>query len=289
MAVASVANDVERRANPLVEQRREQPVASSPAAKENAAANTVAEDTYTPSDDSTQATAQAAGIFQLDPAVLAADTATAQPGPLADQNAAPAQAAAPTTAGTGTNGVQQTTATGAAAPQTTAATTTNTQAQGQVQSLNNALSALGLSRTDIQQIDRIATLIQNFDPGAYMDLVNQFQRQAQQAQQLAAPANAGDPNPVATAQTAAAPNTGGYQLQGISINYAGPTATQNAGNGGAGSGTNNPPVAPQVQIQQVQFTLANGSGQTFQVQAPQQSTYAGTPNLQTPQTHTTAA
>jgi len=296
MAVASVANNVERHINPLVEQHRDRPAASSPAAKENAASNAAAEDTYTPSDNS----AQAAGIFQLNPAVLAANAALAQPGPASDQNAtplppapvattntAPAQAAA-ATAGTAANAAQQavTTATGAPAPQVSAATTANSEAQGQVQSLNNALAALGLSRTDIQQIDRIATLIQNFDPSAYMDLVNQFQRVSQQAQQLATSSNAGAAVPAAPAQAAAGPNTGGYQLQGISISYAEPTPTVNAGagnGGGPGAGVNSPSTAPGLQIQQVQFTLANGNGQTLQVQAPQQNTYAGTPNLQTPQ------
>ncbi len=85
MAIASVANNVERHVNPLVEQRRERPAASSPAAKENAASNAAAEDTYTPSDNS----AQAAGIFQLNPAALAANTALVQPGPAPDQNATP--------------------------------------------------------------------------------------------------------------------------------------------------------------------------------------------------------
>jgi hypothetical protein len=302
MAVASVANNVERHVNPLVEQRRERSAASNPAARENAASNAVAEDTYTPSDNS----GQAAGIFQLSPAVLAANTALAQPGPASDQNGtplppvplattntAPAQAEA-AAAGTAANAAQQaaTTATGAAAPQITAATTANAEAQGQVQSLNNALAALGLSRTDIQQIDRIATLIQNFDPASYMDLVNQFQRAAQQAQQVATAANAGAAVPAAAPQAAAGPNAGGYQLQEISISYAGPTATVNpgAGNGGGpGTGANSPSTAPGLQIQQVQFTLTNGGGQSFQVQAPQQSTYAGTPNLQTPQPQTAPA
>jgi hypothetical protein len=305
MAIANVANPGERHINPLAEQRRERHAGPNAAARQNAATNAVAEDTYTPSDSSAQATAQAAGIFQLNPVVLAANTTPAQPAQATGQNAAPlppapvtptntvtAQAAA-ATAGSAATATQQaaTTATGAPALQITAATTTNTGAQGQVQSLNNALAALGLSRTDIQQIDRIATLIQNFDPASYMDLVNQFQRAAQQAQQLATPANAAAAVPAAPAQTAAGPNAGGYQLQGISISYAGPTATANAGagnDGGPGTGANNSPAAPGRQIQQVQFTLSNASGQTFQVQAPQQNTYAGTPNLQTPQTQTTA-
>lgn len=305
MAVASVVNNVERHVNPLAEHRRERQAGPNAAARQNAATNAVAEDTYTPSDTSAQSTAQAAGIFQLNPAALAANTAPAQPAPATDQNAAPlppapvattstVAAQAPTaTAGTAASATPQaaTTATGAPAPQSTAATTTNSQAQGQEQSLNNALAALGLSRTDIQQIDRIATLIQNFDPAAYTALVNQFQRAAQQAQHLATPANATAAVPAAPAQAAAGPNAGGYQLQGISISYAAPTATANAGagnGGGPGAGANNSPAAPGPQIQQVQFTLSNASGQTFQVQAPQQNTYAGTPNLQTPQTQTTA-
>jgi hypothetical protein len=65
--------------------------------------------------------------------------------------------------------------------------------QEKIQALNASLPALGLSKVEIQEIDRLATLIQNFNPGAYADLVNQFEALGQQSTQpsaASAPANA---------------------------------------------------------------------------------------------------
>ena len=64
--------------------------------------------------------------------------------------------------------------------------------QEKVQILNASLPALGLSKVEIQEIDNIATQIQNFNPAAYTALVNQFEALAQQATQQNA-ANASDP------------------------------------------------------------------------------------------------
>ena len=51
--------------------------------------------------------------------------------------------------------------------------------QEQIQILNASLPALGLSKVEIQEIDHIATQIQNFNPAAYATLVNQFEALAQ--------------------------------------------------------------------------------------------------------------
>ncbi len=197
------------------------PDAGSPA---NVAVN---EDTFTPStqNDSPQATAQDAGIFQFDPGTLTAVTANllfeltapapgnagpqtqaasvtsasatkAQPATAAnpDTSAHPGQLFAPTPAG------QE--------PAAKAAPATNVQEK--VQALNADLPALGLSKVEIQEIDTIATQIQNFNPAAYTALVNQFEALAHQATQQSA-ANEGSP---AAQKTAASTKVDGGGSQG---------------------------------------------------------------------------
>ena len=85
-----------------------------------------------------------------------------------------------------------------------------TNVQEQVQTLNAALPALGLSKVEIQEIDSIATQIQNFNPAAYTNLVNQFEALAHQpTQQNAANAASKHPRtrtrPQAQKRTAAVP------------------------------------------------------------------------------------
>jgi hypothetical protein len=71
----------------------------------------------------------------------------------------------------------------------------------ELQSLNTALSALGLPQSDIAVIDRIAALLKDFSPAAYSDLLHQFETLAQS--QLAPSATA--PPPTTSAAAAAAP------------------------------------------------------------------------------------
>ncbi len=52
--------------------------------------------------------------------------------------------------------------------------------------MNAELLGLGLTNSDIQTIDRLATVAQNFNPLVYNDLIQQFEAQA--AQQTAPPA-----------------------------------------------------------------------------------------------------
>lgn len=74
----------------------------------------------------------------------------------------------------------------------------------ELQSLNTALSALGLPQSDIAVIDRIAALLKDFSPAAYSDLLHQFETLAQS--QLAPSATA--PPPTTSAAAAAAPASG---------------------------------------------------------------------------------
>jgi hypothetical protein len=71
----------------------------------------------------------------------------------------------------------------------------------ELQSLNTALSALGLPQSDIAVIDRIAALLKDFSPAAYSDLLHQFETLAQS--QLAPAATA--PPPATSATAAAGP------------------------------------------------------------------------------------
>ncbi len=305
MAVAHIANHSERHVNPLAEQRLERQSGANTAAKENSGNKAVTEDTFTPSTQNSpaQTTAQDAGLFNLNQAAVAANTVLAQPTPGVSQIAVSSPAAAAATAATAS---AQTSATSAAsepanaaqqvgatpvAQAATAAVGTTTNVQDQIQSLNTALAALGLSNYDIEQIDRIATVIQNFSPTAYTDLVNQFQQLARQVSQPPA-ANANAPAPAstpanttvvagtnATANTNAGANAnapgGNFQVQGITINF---TGVQEAANSSTviSGGQDAPAASTQtqtvnLQIEQVQFTLSNGNGQAVQVVAPQQA------------------
>jgi hypothetical protein len=307
MAVAQVANHGERHVNPLVEQRLERQSGTNTPAKENSGNKAVTEDTFTSSaqNNPAQTTAQDAGIFQLNQAAVAASTVLAQPTPGVSQIAVSPQTAAVTTAAaTASTANAQTSATSAAnapaiaaqqvgaTPVAQAATTavgTTTNVQNQIQSLNTALAALGLSNYDIEQIDRIATVIQNFSPTAYTDLVDQFQQLARQVSQPAganvpapasAPANTSvvaGTNATANANTGTNANTpaGNFQVQGITINFTGVQEAANSStvisSGQGASTTNTESQTVNLQIEQVQFTLTNGNGQAVKVLAPQQS------------------
>jgi hypothetical protein len=96
----------------------------------------------------------------------------------------------------------------------------------ELQSLNTALSALGLPPSDIAVIDRIAALLKDFSPAAYSDLLRQFETLAQT--QLA-PSAATPPS--TTSATAAGPASAAPTLEVISaanassaLNVAGATS-----------------------------------------------------------------
>jgi hypothetical protein len=188
------------------------PPAGSPAPAVAAAP----EDTFTPSSqaNAAQAAAQDSGIFQVGQGTLGAVGASllfAQANAAASQNGIPAQAAPATAANAGnaqpaapanvippvTPGQLFTPAPAGQAPPAKATPTTNLQEEILV--LNAQLPALGLSKVEIQQIDNLATQLQNFNPGAYTILIDQYEALAQQstqqsAQNSAANASSGNQN-----------------------------------------------------------------------------------------------
>ena len=194
----------------------------------------------------------------------------------------------------------------ATAPAATSTATSNLAAtQQQLQTLNQALTALGLSQQDIQQLDRIASIINDFNPSAFTALAYQLEVLAQQvapqaaatapvvntqpalananiaatnpAANSTAPSNTAAVNAPAAAGTAA--NGGAFQIQELTIKFSGvnvqETAQANAnGNTGAQSTQSNTGAATfqyaafNLQIEEVNLTLVNGNGQTAQIQAP---------------------
>jgi hypothetical protein len=96
---------------------------------------------------------------------------------------------------------------------------------GQLRALNAALPVLGLTYAQIQQIDRIATLVHNFNPAAYANLVNQFEAVAQANATPAAPGASS--TPPSTAGVAA--NGSVFQAQEVLINVTEPQPTPGAG------------------------------------------------------------
>ena len=290
MAVEGIANRVQNLADQLFGQKQETQDGTNTLGTGRAGKGAVAEDTFTPStqNNSAQATAQDAGIFQVSQVALTEVTANIlfeQTTPNANQNGAPAQAAPAATSNAGTAQTAAATNTGTpvkAAQAATGAAAATPNVQDQIQTLNAALPALGLTNAEIQQIDRIASLIRDFNPAAFTNLVNQFEAAALQATQQSAANAAANASTVASPNTPASANAngGGFQVQEILIKFTGLQETVNnaaGNNGGQGSTTNNFQIAgASLQIQQVQFTLTNGNGQAIQVQAPQQDTNAGT-------------
>ena len=198
MAVEGIGNLTQNFADQLAGQPAIQPLGANAPGVGNSDAAAALEDTFTPSSqtNSVQATAQDAGIFQVSQGTLGAVTASilfAQANQSANQNGIPAQDA-PANANAPVNPGQLFTADPAGqSPPVKATPTTNEQQEILV--LNAQLPALGLSKVEIQQIDSLATELQNFNPGAYAILINQFESLAQQTTQQNAQ------NPAANAST----------------------------------------------------------------------------------------
>jgi hypothetical protein len=209
----------------LADQLAGQPLISTAEANTQGAANAgaaaVAVDTFTPSsqNNSAQATAQDAGIFQLSQEALVGVTASvlfaqaspntnldgvlAQPASATATNTGNAQPATPANSNASVNqGQLFGPAPAGQAPPVKATPATNVQEEVLV--LNAQLPALGLSKVEIQEIDNIATQLQNFNPSAYANLINQFETLAQQATQPGAPNLPGNAN---TGSQNSAPNT----------------------------------------------------------------------------------
>ena len=124
-----------------------------------ASTSALPQDSFTPSslNASASTTAQAAGLFSA-PKASSAQTSNAQNGESSpDAGAASTSTAAPS----GSPG--------------------SISQQTQLNTLNNALAALGLSAADIQEIDQIASLTSDFKPTAFTSLAYQLEAQAQNA------------------------------------------------------------------------------------------------------------
>ena len=127
--------------------------------------------------------------------------------------------------------------------------------QNQIQSFNQALAALGLQNNDIQKLDQIAALVNSFSPTAFSDLISQFRALAQQQAQLASPISNSAANSI----------SGGYQVQGLAIQFTGSRGSQSVGAVSPAAG---------LQIEQVQLSLLNAGGQAINLLAPRQKSSA---------------
>jgi hypothetical protein len=209
MAVEGIGSLVKILADQLSGQPGNLPAGANAPASGNAVNPVVTEDTFTPSgqSNSAQTAAQDAGIFQVSQGALtvveanilfeqaasngAPNGSPAQTESVATTNAGNPQPGAPANSNTPANtGPLFAPDPAGQAPAPKAVPTTNVQEK--VLILNASLPALGLSKVEIQEIDTIATQIQNFNPAAYAVLVNQFEALAQQAAQQNA-ANTGNP------------------------------------------------------------------------------------------------
>lgn len=218
MAVEGIGALVQILADQLREQTLNSPVGASTPGTGNAGKVPVAEDTFIPStqNNTAQATPQDAGIFQVSQGALSSVTASilfAQTNLNATQGGAPTQAVSSQASNTGNEQPAATPnpvapvvpgqlfvpAPAGQAPAVQAAPTTNEQAK--ILALNAGLPALGLSKVEIQEIDRLAAQIQNFSPATYTNLVNQFKALAQQTTQQ------GATDPAANASTVGSPDT----------------------------------------------------------------------------------
>lgn len=203
MAVEGIGN----LAQVLTHQLRQQTLGSRAGVATQGAGNAdnaaVTEDTFTPSTQNsfTQATAQDAGIFRVSQGALTTVT-TKLLFAHANANGTPSGVSAqPAPGATPNAGDTQPAALAGQAPPVKAVPATNVQQQ--IQFLNAALPALRLSKVEIQEIDRLAAQIQNFNPAAYTDLINQFEALAQQATQQGAANSAANASHPATQKTPA--------------------------------------------------------------------------------------
>src|SRR6266404_8320750 len=166
-----------------------------------------------------------------------------------------------------------------------AASVTANSTQSQLLALNTALAALGLNASQLAQVDQIAKLIQDFNPAAFASLLYQLEALAHvSAQPAAAPPtsttaqSATSANATVAGTSAAGTTTGitsgtntagGFQLQELVIKFSGiqESFTQ-TGSGAQGGNSNFQLSAFNLQVEEVNLTLANEAGQSLQVTAP---------------------
>lgn len=271
MAIESIASVVQNLSDQLLGQTQNNTAQKRLLGVASPVTAAVAEDIFTPSSqsDSAQLSAADVGLFQLAPGTLTAN----QTG-LATQEVSgtiPAQNSAQTTAANQVNtaGTPTQKAPDASTTQPTTSGAAAANVQLQIQSLNASLPALGLTNTEINQIDRIAALVQNFNPAAYANLVSQFEALAQNSgpSAVTSPAAAPSSNPASSSTTPASGS--GYQVQEVSIKFTSSTQPGNssfAGGGGKNSdGSNAPSNSAGLAVGKVQITLVDKTGQTVQV------------------------
>jgi hypothetical protein len=205
MAVEGIGNLTQLLANQLSEQPANSQSGANIPATADASNVAITEDTFTPStqNNSGQSSAQDAGIFQLGQGTLlpgATNQEYWQPSANARNIGTPAQVASNARQQDGSTNPNARANPGqlfAPKPpgQAPTAPAPLPDVQVLIQALNAALPALGLSKVEIQEIDSLAQQIQNFNPAAYADLINQFKGLQQQ------PTRHGAPSPAVNAST----------------------------------------------------------------------------------------
>jgi hypothetical protein len=146
-----------------------------------------AQDEFTPSAQNakSQATAQAAGLFTVPgPSPLALATARIQSTTPTTNAATPPNAV--TVAATTPPAAQAPAPTPAVPVAPAAVATSAVSPQQQLQSLNLALAALGLSTQDIDQLDHVASTINDYNPSAFTAQAYRLEALAQASAQAAA-------------------------------------------------------------------------------------------------------
>src|SRR4029077_13169937 len=168
MAVTGVSNLTELNSNQSLGPGHDSLAAAQPVQGQNTGVATLVRDSFTLSSQSisNQATTQDAGLFQVSQFALsaaAADILSVQTAPApATRSTSQVQAATPSVS--------------PPLQATTIAVAANTR--DELQFLNGVLLGLGLSNSDIQNIDRIASLTNLYSPRLYTDLVEQIKAQA---------------------------------------------------------------------------------------------------------------
>lgn len=143
-------------------------------------------------------------------------------------------AANPAITGANTTATATTGAT-AVANRDTAANSSATSTQNQLQALNNALVALGLNSSELSQVDRIATLINDFSPQAFTSLAYQLEAQANAQESAAGTGSA--PTSQATTTQGGTNTPGATAITGATGTT--PKAVVTGTTGAASNGTSN--------------------------------------------------
>lgn len=150
-----------------------------PVAQDDRQAAKVTEDQFTSSGHSNhgETTAQAAGLFTVQQPPLfapAANSALQQAASSTPSSKKVLEATQPAASASPQNAIS----TAAAPEQTSPPTTDSTYTQQQLQPLNEALLSLGLSQQDIQKLDQIAAISNDFSPAAFTALAYQMEELA---------------------------------------------------------------------------------------------------------------